>query len=462
MYRGLPESDKALHILQNIIEVIHHADRAMTATTAVDSQLNILDAETPNITPGYQLPYAYDNALGRLGSVLEGYYISWQVRLMPLLTHTATFQKFFGWNKDATWVEPLMAPNEVYRKDRLLWCFAQLSMSPSLEKTLVDRSLYLHYIEDLLQLLKEKIRVDQTMYDHFSRMLGIHGALSIFARHLPRDSGVGRQPELEGVQGATNIGDPLARVERYEPLRGLLRNLMRAPLPTGKATAPNVERLKVLHGAAGKFWDELMTACRDLAASKNNGEHLESMAAHRNQEHRAGFERKWERMLEEVARRARPAASKHQALHIQTTWGSESSSSNASTQRKEKPKTRRENSFELATHLNTLQLEANQETIAPDNIFVARGSKGVLTRMFAGYGEATGMMKWDEVAAALVDAGVSAVHIGGSAVTFTHADALKGSIVFHRPHPDPTLSTIRLRSMGKRLGKWFGWDTNYF
>ncbi|KAK3615326.1 hypothetical protein LTR22_027479 [Elasticomyces elasticus] len=407
----------------------------MTATTAVDSQLNILDAETPYIIPGYQLPYAYDNALGRLGSVLEGYYISWQVLLMPLLTYTATLQKFFAWNKDATWVEPLMAPNEVYRKDRLLWCFAQLSMSPSLEKTLVDRSLYLHYIEYLLQPPKEKIRVDQTMYDHFSRMLGIYGALSIFARPLPRDSGVGRQPELEGVQGAMNIGDPLARVERYEPLRGLLENLMRAPLPTGKATAPNVERLKVLHGAAGKFWDELMTACRDLAASKNTREHLESMAAHRNQEHRADFERECERMLEE------------------TTWGSESSSSNASTQRKEKPKTRRENSFELPTHLNTLQLEANQETIAPENIFVARGSKGVLTRMFAGYGEATGMMKWDEVAAALVDAGVSAVHTGGSAVTFTHADASKGSIVFHRPHPDPTLSTIRLRSMGKRLGK---------
>lgn len=47
----------------------------------------------------------------------------------------------------------------------------------------------------------------------------------------------------------------------------------------------------------------------------------------------------------------------------------------------------------------------------------------------------------------------------GSAVSFKND---MGTIVFHQPHPDPTIDPIMLLSMGKRLRKWFGWDAGVF
>ena len=32
-----------------------------------------------------------------------------------------------------------------------------------------------------------------------------------------------------------------------------------------------------------------------------------------------------------------------------------------------------------------------------------------------------------------------------------------GKIVFHKPHPIAKIDPIMLRSMGKRMAKWFGW-----
>lgn len=37
-----------------------------------------------------------------------------------------------------------------------------------------------------------------------------------------------------------------------------------------------------------------------------------------------------------------------------------------------------------------------------------------------------------------------------------------GSIVLHKPHPDTTMDLIMIRSIGKRLTKWFGWDESTF
>ncbi|KXS98022.1 hypothetical protein AC578_8795 [Pseudocercospora eumusae] len=39
---------------------------------------------------------------------------------------------------------------------------------------------------------------------------------------------------------------------------------------------------------------------------------------------------------------------------------------------------------------------------------------------------------------------------------------LGGSVVFHKPHPDPELDPIILHAMGKRLHKWFGRDRDSF
>lgn len=77
--------------------------------------------------------------------------------------------------------------------------------------------------------------------------------------------------------------------------------------------------------------------------------------------------------------------------------------------------------------------------------------------------------RWDVFCLAMADPNVGVVahnNGGGSAVQFEPSKnskwAGKGKIVFHRPHPDDFIDPVMLRSMGKRLNKWFGWNEDTF
>ena len=67
---------------------------------------------------------------------------------------------------------------------------------------------------------------------------------------------------------------------------------------------------------------------------------------------------------------------------------------------------------------------------------------------------------WEEFVSAMSSAGCAVQNGGGSAVSFGLAS--KGRVAFHRPHPDSTVHPIRLREMGWRLNKWFGWSREHF
>jgi hypothetical protein len=68
---------------------------------------------------------------------------------------------------------------------------------------------------------------------------------------------------------------------------------------------------------------------------------------------------------------------------------------------------------------------------------------------------------WNNVVAALDDAGFSATTTGGSEVAFSNA-GMHQSIVFHKPHPDPKCTKRMLEGMGKRLSRRFGWTAVSF
>ena len=82
--------------------------------------------------------------------------------------------------------------------------------------------------------------------------------------------------------------------------------------------------------------------------------------------------------------------------------------------------------------------------------------------MFSTYTSIKACTRWEDFVAAMVDAGCSATHNGGSAVTFEDERYGKGSIVVHRPQPTPSLDPIMLRSIGKRLTRRLGWTEDTF
>jgi hypothetical protein len=67
---------------------------------------------------------------------------------------------------------------------------------------------------------------------------------------------------------------------------------------------------------------------------------------------------------------------------------------------------------------------------------------------------------WRVFVAAMADTGFVATQAGGSAVMFEKAG--QGRIVFHRPHPMGKIDAVMLGSMGRRLGRWFGWERGKF
>lgn len=84
-------------------------------------------------------------------------------------------------------------------------------------------------------------------------------------------------------------------------------------------------------------------------------------------------------------------------------------------------------------------------------LFTRKKSKGVL---------------WDRFVDAMAKVGFVSRSSGSSAVTVEPDVGSKwygkGSIVFHRPHPDSTIDPVILGSIGKRMKKWFGWDGEMF
>ena len=113
------------------------------------------------------------------------------------------------------------------------------------------------------------------------------------------------------------------------------------------------------------------------------------------------------------------------------------------------PKTQRQGPNEHAIRSAEAPIAVNASSI---NLFAS---------MFSSFGEAQGPTKWKALVATLTDAGLTAIHTGGSVVTFAHEST--GAIAVREPHPDPEVSVIKLRWVGKRLRKWLaGMQTALF
>lgn len=68
---------------------------------------------------------------------------------------------------------------------------------------------------------------------------------------------------------------------------------------------------------------------------------------------------------------------------------------------------------------------------------------------------------WDTFVLNMGEAGFTARESGGSIVTFEDVNG-EGKINFHKPHPKPVIDPVMLRTIGRRLNKWFGRDRETF
>lgn len=126
------------------------------------------------------------------------------------------------------------------------------------------------------------------------------------------------------------------------------------------------------------------------------------------------------------------------------------------------PKIEKQSSKPEKTDHQPTRSAKSAETDNITRISVKPETLSFFSRMFSEPKATLGMTPWKDLVGALVDAGFSAICRGGSAVTFKHKLAVKGGIVFHRPHPDSKIAPSLLKGMGKRLTDWFGWSEDTF
>lgn len=154
----------------------------------------------------------------------------------------------------------------------------------------------------------------------------------------------------------------------------------------------------------------------------------------------------------------------------QTLWGEEVHKLFEMPSVRTKDKTRPEKALRVESETNAVEVAKVIPDEAPaTRIEVNAKSLRILTKLFHSTDEANtkrGNTDWKDFVTAMADVGFAATHCGGSAVSFDPVESAPmrghGSIVFHKPHPEPSIDPVILRIMGQRLRKWFGWERDTF
>ncbi|KAK1824849.1 hypothetical protein LTR12_000644 [Friedmanniomyces endolithicus] len=462
-HRRLSEEDRIKNLLGGFVYIVGRVEIAAVIEDAVSDALVALEAHGKDITRGQPLREPYNSALGIVAQALQAYYRTYQRGLPALLIHCDQLKHKKKHTKQTSY--------ESFRGDRLVWNLNRLC-TKAIDVSQVQ-SFHLHYINAILASSEvQKERIDKVLRDHFSEMLVIDEAINMVANHLPHSVDGYIIKDLErplNPREMLNLDDP-----RNQKLLTRFTAVVEAGHPIETQTRANLTKLQTTHNLASKFWREMRKVWLECLPSSL----IESnLSAYRSEQHLADFQAecdKYEAALlqqEQATRSTRPRQPVPSSSAPQAAVAAEPSTPSTpliSIPRKDKIKTRPdEETAALAQAAAQLQLADEAAAIAdapPPNptIAVCRESLVIFGRMYGRDAGNRGLTKWTDLVAALVDAGLSPVHAGGSAVTFAHSDPTKGAITMHGPHPGITVRLTTLRSEGRRLQERFQWDESTF
>lgn len=342
---------------------------------------------------------------------------------------------------------------------------------------------------------KEKGRISQRVYNHVSDMAIINEVISAIRsekqrnRNPPTDILKARSKEEFRSQWIKKVRriDPCSLADQLAPrLKIACKN---HSWPVGKKDLRWLEQAKSSRKSLSEFW----AAMRPLYFKqlRSGGilqpfidEEISLLSADKSAEYMAEVKQESEyiQKQEEVRRAALDGSlcplEKTPNPPLRSIPGKENARFTP-LQLREKPKSRPEASLSgppkkvLQTSLNATlapeksQLESRKIAVKPENM-------NLFLQMFPSPSSETSgrTFKWQHFLDAMVEAGLSIRQGSGSAVNFAFDDDLSapqsdsvvdaGSIVFHRPHPIAEIHPVMMRTMGKRMSKWFGWRRETF
>ncbi|MCJ1479573.1 hypothetical protein MMC13_008259 [Lambiella insularis] len=414
-----------------------------------------------SVSPGECLPPEYDRALGVLKILLEKQVDARARRLYAFFPQRPGFSHLFRLEENPDTGKVIMVGcGAITRsKDPLEYCLYHLCHLPD-EPGHLDRAMLFAFLDDHLStgLPAERARFDQNLYDLVSDYAAINEMLIAIHLHRPLSSyrPLDDNTELgkfnpwtcvDYVFGAV-IPEPMnsASIEMLQRFQNLL-------VLKGKVNRTFLEQFDDVYEVLGSFWmklrggyqkmltgllypPEAIQSAMEILALDTRPEHIAKVAAER----------------EQIQAKISDATRASGSNSIQTQWGPAVESAKPPAVPKLKVKSRADTA-NPTTEPEDLPLA--DLVIERPKILVKKANLDILSKMFPNSAkEANRSINWDEFVHAMRDAGFSAQHTGGSAVSFDKSDGAQegqnGKTVFHKPHPDAKIDPVMFHSMGKK------------
>jgi hypothetical protein len=438
-----------------------------------------------SIHPGESLPPEYDGALGALELLLvnevikRGIYLGKEMPQRPGFSQNWNFQWQPAHGPTVFKLDrkpgATLEQKDLFTRDPLEWSLLQMQAEPD-KQTNYDHAHLFAFLESHLASSnpKEKARVDEVLYQKLSDLAACHEMLVSVRLHRPqnkaRDIDEVEKSEKRIAWKGFGIAGYLTQDDTISLGTALLKDFYRAPLPSGPKNSTWINQSQSIRKALEAFWTGLRkTPKKVFELSGFDAEevraNLEVISSNLAQEYIDSVQAEEQEILDSIDR-ARIAAT----VPVQKEWGSSSKIEGTAPLSKMKSKTR---PAEQAGGLEEIDrgvagMMANSLQVEAPKVLVKKRAYDMLTLMFpATATESAKSIGWDMFVHAMSDMGFSARNVGGSAVVFENGNlaegrANSGKIIFHKPHPIPKVDHTMLRSMGKRMGKWFGWHKELF
>ncbi|KAK4638644.1 hypothetical protein CLAFUW4_00127 [Fulvia fulva] len=468
---------------------VQHVRKLRWVVGELENILDVYKRFRDQIHIGSPLPKKFDRAMSALEFLCINLYQVERKELTKQLRKTPGFQEDYDYTKkDANgqsgstlrWIHGYDSVDGAYfRLKPLHFALLKLTNNPE-DNDSIAPSWLMSFIDDHLANgdSKEHAKIDQTLYDHLARMTCYFELVSAVRLHRPcpramsYDSITAEEMERPVWKLWRKPTGNMTDLETRE-LAGLLRGFCKTPWPSGKRDQAWSHSASGVRDGLQAFWATARRVARREVTGigfdeVDVGEYVELFSADQADEHRAELSAEIAAAEKVIATtQAQESDGQKSATAPQSSWGDGKSNKFEPVLEKVKAKTRPDGSASPSDAAvdDLANLRIVDEPATP-RIAVNAESMRIFARMFPVSVEDVfkGLVKWQQVVTAMADAGFSATHTGGSAVHFdpTVDLAAAGSIVFHKPHPDPNVDPIMLQTMGKRMRKWFGWDGDSF
>ncbi|OTA64856.1 hypothetical protein K449DRAFT_392957 [Hypoxylon sp. EC38] len=436
-----------------------------------------------NIHPGNPLPPRYDKALGALELVLVNQVIYRAQILNEIVPYCPGFSQHWGVNRDDDTPEGYFKlerktsnnTKEAFEEDPLDWCLMQLLGKPD-EQTHYDHAMLFGFLQSHLSQCpsKEKARIDESLYKSLSDLSASHemlvavrlsrpqnksrDAFKVFTSEADRD-----RPAWKKMRH-TDKGAPLPPKDALERSGKRLLEDFYANPPSGQKNMEWVKKSRANRAALETFWNLMRGIVKryftgSLFSNEEVDGLLKIISAGKTPEYIEAVRNEEDKILAEIKNHEIEPALQHLSLD---------ESGSKFKRELQIPREKIKSRPEPSSVQPTVTSIAPNPNSSPESGFEADNPIAVSGRSLSIFGymfprtaeESTKTVGWDDFVHAICEVGFTARNNGGSAVLFENIDG--GKIVFHKPHPVAKIDPVMLRSMGKRMTKWFGWDRERF